>query len=179
MILTAKQLASLNEMGIPVWQQRELKPSPAPSSTSSPVQNLIESRADQDSHELAVLSDEILASTWLILIDAEHYQQAEQRLLSAILLALELKAGQFSFITSEQVSLLTSLPEYSGKIVLVFGQQVASPLFNSGAEQGFITHSLPASLKVLVSPSLTELLNQPEHKAGVWNNLKLAQHLLQ
>lgn len=151
MDLNSKQLSSLNEMGITVWEFRT---------------------QDTDSVVEEPLSPEIIERLnycqWLIVLELQFYQEAEQRLLNAILFSIGLSFDHVVILSPKQFSTLEKSKYLSKpKIVFILGEAIPSE------------KNTNSQLSVFTSFSLTKLLNKPKYKAQAWKTLKLAKKTAQ
>ncbi|NOQ82029.1 MAG: hypothetical protein GQ548_05850 [Methylophaga sp.] len=163
MELTPRQLSSLKEMGIPVWEFR---------STEA---------------EQAVFVDKQLASTepsekllncdWVVLIDGQNYSEQAQRLLHAMLFAIGIEQNQVVIIDSEQLTQLQNMPRQR-KVLIVLSEVIAKSLLGESVIRGSVHQTLNSQISTVVSFGLDELLENPENKALAWQDLQLAKQAL-
>ena len=163
MQLEPRQLSSLAEMGIAVWELRQ------PSSPSIETDN---------SEPLSESTNEQLARCdWWVLVEQQQNQQT-QRLLHVMLSAIGLAQHDVALVTQQQLSQLQQL-SCEQKVLLVLDDQAIPFLLGkqvSLADCREKTHqTLTAQINTVFSFSLTELLQSPENKALAWQDLKLAK----
>jgi len=155
MNLTPSQLSSLNEMEIPVWALR----------------------SEKEESENAAVSKSSSLSDCVVLLEMQSDAQQAQRLIKAILFSISLNSDQFTIINSDQVSELQNMSN-PAKLLLVFGEKFAQSLWGKSVIRGQSHQTLDAPTTTVVSFSLGELLKSPELKALVWQDLLLAQKIL-
>ncbi|OUR88999.1 hypothetical protein A9Q92_01855 [Methylophaga sp. 42_8_T64] len=159
MQLEPRQLSTLDEMGIPVWELRN-------TASNLPIA------------EPVVLNEQQLSADWLIVHGSENHTQAKQQLLSAILKAIGVEISDVAVINQQQLPSL-STQSLANKTVLVFGNQFLSELLpeHANSDDAFAeVHRLNnAGLNMIVTHDLSDLIQQPEKKRDTWQALKLAQ----
>ena len=159
MQLEPRQLSTLDEMGIPVWELRN---------TASNLPTV----------EPVVLNEQQLQADWLIVHGNENHTQEKQQLLSAIMKAIGVEISEVAVINQQQLPSL-STQSLANKMVLVFGKQFLSvllPEHTSADDSSAEVHSLNDSgLNMIVTHDFYDLLQRPEKKRDVWQALKLAQ----
>lgn len=157
MELNSRQLSSLNEMGIPVWKLRPQV------SNDVIVDTVIASQEP---------SEQLLRCTWIILVDKNHHEQAQQ-LLHAMLSSIAVSPEQVALISSEQLPQLQHI-EAQQKVLLVLGDDMSGQTLN----RGVIYQTQDIQINTVLSFSLNELLVNPEKKAIAWQDMQLAQSTL-
>lgn len=163
MDLTPRQLSSLKDMGIPVWEVRSTEPE-----QTIPV---AEQRVSAEP------SEQLLNCDWVVLIDAQTYTKQAGQLLHAMLYAIGIEQNQVAIIDSEQLSQLQKVSSQS-KILFVLGEHLAQPLQKDTLSRGSVYHVLNSQITTVISFSLDELLANPANKALAWQDLKLAKQTL-
>lgn len=160
-MLAPGQLSTLTEMGIPVWEFRS-------QATSSPT----------DANTIAPINAEFyvpLPAVDCLMVVAEQDDSDEaKRLLHAMLFSAGLTANNSAIVSPKQLSQLLTSPSQH-KVLVAFGEQlVPRALLNSQAiDRGHIYSSPDSDLKIIISLSLTALLNSPDKKALAWQDLQL------
>ena len=146
MELSTRQLSSLNEMGIPVWEFR--------------TEKVTHSAGVDEAVIPAELYEYIAGIGILLIVDTQYYQVAEQRLLNAMLFSVGLSFEHIAIVNPHQfLSLDKSELDLTSKKIMVLGRD----LLDLNADQ---------SKRMKVSMSLTELLNKPADKAIAWRDLQ-------
>ena len=167
MQLSPGQLSTLDLMGIPVWELRRR-------------QSTFEIPPTEHNIDSVQPDVRIQQCDWLVVIEKNDHGAQAQRLLQAMLAAIGLSQNQFVIVAHEQLAQLQTLA-LDQKVVLAFGNTVARSLLGEHAtvqECRGKRHQIPPSqLNTIVSFGLTELLQSPEHKALVWQDLKLAKSI--
>ncbi len=151
MNLNPRQLFTLNEMGIPVWELRS---------------DLILNAHDADVDKLVVdcgdLLTKITACRLIVLTTTSITNDQEKRLLHAIVFSLGLTVTDLFLITKDEFKAIEdSLGDSVQKPVLILGNDLAGNLIKDN----------PAE-HIMISCSLSELLVQTDYKTKVWENLK-------
>ncbi|MDF1588035.1 MAG: DNA polymerase III subunit psi [Gammaproteobacteria bacterium] len=159
MQLNSSQLSILEEIGIPVW---ELRP-----------QN-VEPRPQQ--REILTAETKIQCQqSWIVVVDKIEDNSAKQSLLYAMLKAINVSYDDVAVITSNDY-LMLDLDSTNNKIVLVLGSAALSYIdgISETLEQcrGKI-HQV--DIDTVVSYGLDQLLNDPNKKAVVWQDLLFAK----
>lgn len=156
MQLEPRQLSTLSEMGIPVWELRK------PLSSSTAV----------------ALTEQQINSDWLLIHDDENHTEQKQQLLTAMLASINIDINTAALIAHDQFQALISQP-LEKKMLLVFGQRFLSQLLpeqENAKESSSEVYELSGSeLRVIVTHDLSDLIQQPDKKRNTWTALKLAQ----
>ncbi len=156
MELNPGQLSTRNEMGIPVWELRTANTEPTISSVD----------AEPD--------EQLLQCHCMVMVESQTTNEQAQRLLHAMLSAIGITAQQIAIVTPEQLAQLHNLPSQNN-VLLVLGTALAQSLFDDGVIRGQIHQTLRSQLTTVISFSLEDLLNSPENKALVWQDLQLVK----
>ncbi len=159
MDLTSRQLSSLNEMGIPVWEFR--------SNESEQAISVVEQEP----------SEQLLNCDWVVLIDGQNYSEQARQLLHAMLFSIGIEQNQVAIIDSDQLAQLHNVPSQN-KILIVLGESLAQSLLGENVSRNAVHKTLNSQISTVVSFSLAELLVHPEKKALAWQDLQLAKQAL-
>jgi len=163
MELNPWQLSSLKDMGIPVWEFRSNESEHTP--------------AEVEQANFTEMSEQLLKSEWVVVIDDENYSEQAQSLLHAMLLAIGIDEQKLAIITLKQVMQLQNIPSQN-KVLFVLGEAVARIAFSESICRDLIHQTLNTNIKTVVSFSLNELLENPVNKALAWHDLQLAKQAL-
>ena len=163
MELTSRQLSSLKEMGIPVWEFR--------SSKSEEVVPIV----DEVIAEQA--SEQLLSCDWIVMIDEQNYGEQAQRLLHAMLLSIGIEEHQLAIINAKQVSQLQNIPSLR-KVLIVLGGDIAKKVLGESVVRGAVHKTLDSQISTVVSFGLDDLLENSGSKAHAWQDLQLAKQAL-
>ncbi len=163
MDLNSRQLSSLKEMGITVWEFRSSKPEEA----SIIVDEVIAQPA----------SDQLLNCDWIVMIDEQHYGEQAQRLLHAMLLSIGIEEHQLVIIDAKQISQLKNIPSQR-KVLIVLGSDIAKKVLGESVVRGAVHKTLDSQISTVVSFGLDDLLENPDNKAHAWQDLQLAKRAL-
>lgn len=172
MMLAPRQVFLLSEMGIPVWEMRGNLREKAEASIDVDIAEPV----DRD----AVLA-KIEAATSLICLDSALTQQT-QRLLESIYRAMAIPITMACFLTPSELEVIESVlfPNAEQKHLLTFGESISQQLFGPSAtvEQyhANVQFTLASKLATWVNVSLDQVLEKPELKKKIWQNL---QHVKQ
>ena len=161
--LTPRQLFSLSEMGIPVWEFRSAEPE--------------EKRAVIEKIVPIEPSEQLLNCDWIILIDGQNYSEQARQLLLSMLFSIGIEQNQVAIIDSDQLAPLQNVPSQK-KVLFVLGEHLAHPLRSETMSRGAIHQALSTNITTVVSFSLDELLTSPMNKALAWQDLQLAKQAL-
>lgn len=153
MELNSRQLSSLDEMGITVWEFR-----------TENTENVVKEPLSPE------ILERVIACPWLVVLDVQLYGEAEQRLLYAMLFSIGLSFEHIVILSPSQFDTL----EGEGREDL-FKQKIAFVL----GERLLGEKSIAPQHCVITRFSLTELLNKPELKAQAWHDLQLAKKIAQ
>lgn len=160
MQLEPRQLSTLEEMGIPVWELRN---------------QLISS-----SSAIAIeLDDQQINANIYIVHDSENHTEQKQQLLVAMMAAIEVNINTTAVIRPDQFQSLKFQP-LENKLLFVFGKRFRS---NFLLEQ--TTDEIKAEVQKIQKPQLnvvfiddlSELIQRPESKQLAWQVLKNAKRL--
>ena len=163
MELTPRQLSSLKEMGLPVWEFRSAEP-----------QQTLAVAEQLDSTEP---SEQLLNCDWVVLIDAQTYSDQARQLLHAMLHAIGIEQSQVAIIDSDQLAQLENIPSQK-KVLFILGGHLAKSLLSDTINRGSVHQALNSQITTVISFSLDELLASPANKALVWQDLLLAKQAL-
>jgi len=156
MQLEPRQLSTLEEMGIPVWELRNQ----LISSTSA----------------IAVeLDEQQLNANVYIIFDGENHTEQKQQLLVAMMAAIDINTT--AVIRPDQFQSLKSQP-LKNKLLFVFGKRFHSHFLSEQTTDDMKVgvHSLKESeLNVVFIDDLSELIQRPETKQLAWQVLKNAK----
>jgi len=156
MQLEPRQLSTLEEMGIPVWELRNQ----LISSTSA----------------IAVeLDEQQLNANVYIIFDGENHTEQKQQLLVAMMAAIDINTT--AVIRPDQFQSLKSQP-LKNKLLFVFGKRFHSHFVSEQTTEDMKVgvHSLKESeLNVVFIDDLSELIQRPETKQLAWQVLKNAK----
>ncbi len=159
MKLNLSQEQVLNEMAIPIWVRRQ------------------RSAQTNDDH-LPIIDERLNAVDCLILIDGQTYNEQAHRLLDAMLFSIGLCSDQVALIKLEQIAEIAGILT-DKKLLLVFGQSAIEALTgkkNLVSDYRGKTHKNPnVACTTIVSIGLDVLLESPENKASVWQDLQLVK----
>jgi len=164
MELTPRQLSSLSEMGIPVWEFRTTEQDDA-------VQAPIDAIVTMEPNE------QLLKSDWIVLINSQQYGEQERQLLHAMLFSIGVAEDQLTIIDSDHLAMLEKVPSKKN-VLLVLGEDMAKSLLDKAHSRGTIHKSFDSQISTVVSFDLTLLLNDSEHKLSAWHDLQLAKQAL-
>ena len=152
MQLSPRQLSTLNEMGIPVWELRQ--------------QTIEHIQLEQQQCVL------------LILLEQQDQLEPAQRLLQAMLSTIGLSQQDIVFVTQQQLPQLKN-NVIEQKLIFALGIRAAQSLLGMDIKldncRGKIHQVLDSQFTAVVSFGLEELLKTPENKAQAWQDLKLAK----
>lgn len=142
MELTTEQFSVLSQMGIPVWELRV---------NNNEVVETVTTPAD------TYAEIDLSASYWLVLPQSDLTHE-EQRLLTAMLKAIDLQMTEVAILNKEQVSVMPpSL--VTNKRVLFLGLEIINEFGGDKAE-------------MIATYTLKQLLADSSLKAHVWQALK-------
>jgi len=143
-------------MGIPVWEFRTQATEAVSDVTLSPE-----------------TIEKITRCQWFFIVDLQHYKENEQRLLQAMLFAVGLDFEHIALLSPEQFKVAEQGESLAKrKVVFILGKLLLN-------QDNVPYQSDNEKLSAITSFSLTELLNKPENKAQVWQDLKLAKVTIQ
>jgi len=155
MQLEPRQLSTLEEMGIPVWELRNQ----LISSTSA----------------IAVeLDDQQVNANVYLIFDGENHTEQKQQLLVAMMAAIDININTTAVIRADQFQSLKSQP-LKNKLLFVFGKRFHSHFLSEQTTDDMKAgvHSLKESeLNVVFIDDLSELIQRPESKQLAWQVLK-------
>jgi len=155
-MLVSGQLSTLTEMGIPVW---ELRSQATSSANTTPVN--------------AQFYEPLPAVDCLMVVAEQDDSEEAKRLLHAMLYSIGLTPHNSAIVSPQQLSQLITTP-HQHKVLLAFGEQLVPQALNSQAiDRGHIYSKSDSALKIIISLSLTALLNSPAKKALAWQDLQL------
>lgn len=158
------QLASLTEMGISVWELRPPEVT-TPAITVEPV--------------IAGVVQPLPAVDCLMVVTEQDDSEEAQRLLRAMLFSIGLTTNNSAIISTQQLGQLQT-SSYDYKVLVAFGEQLVPHTLNSQAiDRGQIYSSHDSTLKIIISLSLTTLLNSPDKKTLAWQDLQLLKTVYQ
>lgn len=163
MELNPRQLSSLNEMGIPVWEFR--------SSEAEEVVVVVEDNLE------VYPSEQLLNCDWVVMIDNQNYGEQAQRLLHAMLLSVGVKEHQLAIIDTKQLSQLQTIAAQK-KVLIILGSSMAQELLDENIVRGSIHQTMDSKISTVVSYALDDLLENPQKKAHAWQDLQLAKQAL-
>ncbi|MDH5357348.1 MAG: hypothetical protein OEY48_01445 [Gammaproteobacteria bacterium] len=170
MQLSPGQLSTLTEMGIPVWEYRQLSPIPTETVTVEP------------SIQSTETDEQIIRCDWLVLIDQSDNNQQTQRLLQAMMSAVGVLQHQFAIVRYDQLSQLHTLP-IDRKVVMALGHKSAQLLLGEKVLiedcRGKAFQAAASKLTTIVSFSLSELIQTPQKKALAWQDIQFAKSIHQ
>jgi len=149
MQLSAAQQFALNEMGIPVWVQRQ-----------DDVSISAALSGDND-----IVSQLDFQKNWLVIAD-ESVTTAEKRLLKAIFASIDVGLGDVLVINPQQATLLAKCSA-DKTVVLVLGEQWSRKL-NVQPHNSLSCQQIGHGLLTLTGPCLRDLLDQPQRKFEMW-----------
>jgi len=160
-MLASGQLSTLTEMGIPVWELRSQHLSSAVTATI------------EDVNVDAEFSEPLPAVDCLVVVAEQDDGDEARRLLHAMLLSIGLTTHNSAIVSPKQLGQLMTLPT-KHKALVAFGEQLVPQALNSQAtDRGHVYPSSDSDLKIIISLSLTVLLNSPDKKALAWQDLQL------
>jgi DNA polymerase III psi subunit len=155
-MLAPGQLSKLTEMGIPVWELRSQATSPA---DAAPVN--------------AEFYGPLPAVDCLMVVAEQDNGDEAKRLLHAMLFAIGLTPRNSAIVSPQQLNQLITTP-HQHKVLVAFGEQLVPQALSSQAiDRGHIYSTSDSALKIIISLSLTALLNSSEKKALAWQDLQL------
>jgi DNA polymerase III psi subunit len=159
MQLEPRQLSTLDEMGIPVWELRKQ----LISSTSAMQVDLDERQVN---------------SACLVVYDSENHTEQKQQLLAAMMAAIDVDIDATAVIRSEQFQTLKS-QSLENKLLFVFGKRFRTEFLSKQKSSNEMTaevHCLKDSgLNMVFIDDLSELIQYPEKKQLAWQTLKCAK----
>jgi DNA polymerase III psi subunit len=161
MQLEPRQLSTLEEMGIPVWELRNQ----LISSTSAIAVELDEQQVNANVY---------------IVHDSENHTEQKQQILTAMLAAIDIDINTTAAIRPEQFQFLKSQP-LENKLLFVFGKRFRSDFLSKQKPDDLKAevHSLKGSeLNVVFMDDLSELIQHPETKQFAWQILKNAKSIM-
>lgn len=172
-MLTSQQLLILNEMGIPVWQERlaTVQIETGSASIAEPADTPGQ-EADYPS-EVKELPD---FARYLIIVDNSELSQLEKRLLQAMLRSVGIAMTEvivLSISDFRDYEAALSLTEQQ-RLLLLLGDNVASSIIDINAgvgEHKGQTYRVFNNVEAIVTFSLQQLINTPENKAAAWQDL--------
>lgn len=158
-MLDPRQLSTLTEMGIPVWELRKAE-------NATPIREAAS----------AEIYEPIPAVDYLIVLAEQDNHQQAKRLLQAMLFSIGLTSDNAAIVLANQLHQLSETVDLAKqhKLLIAFGDDLVPETLNSQKMlRGHIysAHNLP--LKMMTSFSLTTLLNAPDKKALAWQDLQL------
>jgi DNA polymerase III psi subunit len=159
MELNPRQLFTLNEMGIPVWELRHET-----------------NYYDVETDDLVVNCEDLLikitACRLIVLTVAPLTNEQEKRLLHAMVFSLGLTPDKLLLISKDEfTSVENRLGEVDSKPLFILGKELAGD-WGKGTTD---IEKHPATLlqwPVMTSCSLEELLKQTDCKVKVWEDIK-------
>lgn len=155
MQLNLHQIATLSEMGIPVWQLRPV------------IKENDEDSKRVDSKKTVIATGDIPAASDWVVLPTTLLSEAEQRLLTAMLKAIKIDIGRIAVVDEKQFqALLEHIP--SNKRVFLCG---VSPALTAG-ELGQLARTATGAM-MIASHGLPELLQNPALKRDAWHALQL------
>ena len=159
MQLEPRQLSTLDEMGIPVWELRN---------------KLISATAAIP----AALDERQVNSAWLIFHDSENHTEQKQQLLVAMMASIDVEINATAVVRHEQFLSLKS-QALENKLLFVFGKRFRTeflPKQKSSNEMTAEVHGLNDSgLNMVIIDDLSDLIQYPEKKQLAWQTLKCAK----
>tara|TARA_R110001583_G_scaffold27202_2_gene97461 strand:+ start:1426 stop:1938 length:513 start_codon:yes stop_codon:yes gene_type:complete len=159
-MLAPGQLSTLTEMGIPVWEFR-----------SQEISNLANTHAIKPIN--AEFYEPLPVVDCLMVVAEQDDNDQARSLLHAMLFSIGLTSGNSAIVSPNQLGQLLTTPS-DHRVLIAFGEQLVPQALNAQAtERGHIYSSADSALKIIVSLSLTALLNSPEKKALAWQDLQL------
>ena len=144
MALNPYQQTMLAEMGIPIWQQRH--------AISNNDENPVASSSLSGGEETQCLKP------YVIVLDSLTLDEMGERLLNAILKAINLSLADVALVSAAECGGLASQVKKL-KLILVFAEQ--APIFIGEIEKS-----------VLRLPTLNHLIIEPAQKKRVWQQLQ-------
>jgi DNA polymerase III psi subunit len=162
-MLAPGQLSILTEMRIPVWELRgQETASPAPIDAAN-----VNADLNTDFYK------PLPAVDCLMVVAEQDDTDEAKRLLHAMLFSIGLTSRNSAIVSPQQLSQLLTTP-HQHKVLVAFGEQLVPPALHSQAtDRGHIYSSSDSALKIIISLSLTTLLNSPAKKALAWQDLQL------
>ena len=161
MRLDPRQLSSLHEMGIPVWELR-----------SEQTQKTVAENESVRVPTQIIAQQQLLDSRCFVMIDPKTHHEQKQKLLEAMLFSIGLSLEQLIIIQIEQLMQLETLRDPK-KLLIIMGDELrlasSLPLLNNGNAHQIIE----SNISTITTLSLTSLLSDPDNKAIVWQDLKL------
>ena len=158
MQLTSRQLSSLNEMGIPVWEFRTKKSQSEPVAVSN--NSAIKNNA------------QLVERNWIALIDADNYNEQARRLLQAMFFSIGIEQHQIAIIDEMQFEQLKQV-DVEEKVLIIFGDALAQKILGKLVSRGtLLDKTSQINITTLVSFDLIELLYEPSKKADAWQDLQ-------
>lgn len=158
MKLSPEQYFALDLMGIPVWVSRQDE-----RLTPAESQNEAEHNGHID-----------YSKPWLVITE-ELLTAAENRLLNAIFSSIDIQLDDVMVITQQQIKMLDGFSA-DKTIALVLGETLSQKL-NMRSHAALPCKQLENCLLALVSPSLKQLLNQPQNKVKMWQTILQLRNL--
>jgi DNA polymerase III psi subunit len=160
-MLTPGQFSTLTEIGIPVWEFR------SQISSSRRIDNVEASQVEA----YAPLPN----VDCLLLVAEQDINIETQRLLQAMLFAIGLTDSNSALVSPNQLSqLYAEINQH--KVIVAFGEQLIPEVLSTKAiDRGQIYSSADAAVKIIISLSLSSLLESPAKKALAWQDLQLVK----
>jgi hypothetical protein len=158
MQLNSSQLSILAEIGIAVWELR--------TASNDSVENLRVKHVTEKT-ELSRLR---YSQSWIVVVDTLEANTAEQRLLYAMLQAINVNLDDVGVVARADFARL-DLAQEINKVMLVFGKSNdLSETFGQSNKQ-----ASQDSILTIFTLGLDELLSNPVKKALAWQHLILAK----
>lgn len=158
MRLSAEQYSALDQMGIPVWVQRQ---------------------DDTVKSDLATSESEIVnhidyTNSWLV-ISENALTALENRLLRSIFGSIGINLDHVTVMDKQHLNVLKMFSADT-TIALVLGTDLAAKL-NVKPHETLSCQQLENNLQTLVGPSLQTLLEQPLLKVEMWQTIQKLRNL--
>ncbi|HBX59306.1 MAG TPA: hypothetical protein DEG65_03525 [Methylophaga sp.] len=159
MSLSAEQYFALEQMGIPVWVQRQ----------DDAVQ------PDLTTSESEIVNHLDYTNSWLV-ISENALTPVENRLLRAIFVSIGISLDDVTVMDKQYVNVLKMFSA-DKTVALVLGSELAAKL-NVKPHEALSCQQLENNLQTLVGPSLRTMLEQPLLKFEMWQTIQRLRNLI-
>ncbi|MBL1458232.1 MAG: DNA polymerase III subunit psi [Methylophaga sp.] len=158
MRLSAEQYFALDQMGIPVWEQRQ----------DDAV------KSDFNISETEIVNHIDYTNSWLVI--SEYALTAmENRLLRAIFGSIGISLDDVTVMDKQHLNVLKTFSA-DKTVALVLGTELAAKL-NVKPHETLACQQLENNLQTLVGPSLGTLLDRPLLKFEMWQTIRKLRNL--
>lgn len=158
-MLVPGQFSTLTEMGIPVWELR-----------TAENDTLVSDVANTDHYEALPAVDCLI-----VLAEQDNHDDAK-RLLQAMLFSIGLTQNNSAIVRPNQLHQLSEIANSltQHQLLIAFGDDlVPKTLSSQTLVRGQVYSANDSAIRMIISLSLTTLLNSPDKKALAWQDLQL------